>query len=778
MSWNRFPRLFLTLILTSSFLMSVTVIGQPQKEPAPLESPPSAAVALQSRLEAARAAQSSGDPPGVADANRRLAALALRQMANLRVLQAAWPQAVELYQRSIDLEDIPDTHVDLAIAYMRALRADDTLSETAKAILTDPGNARAWHVQGKAWMMKNDDLKAVESLTQSITLQGDLDAAYSLGICLLHTKQKEKAAALFQEMLTVGGDRAVLHVLFGRAYRDTEMLDDAEREFKRAIELDPKTAHAHYFLGLAYLIRAEWGRSPEARKEFQSEIEFNPRDFFSNYFLGVMDSGEKEYARSDKYLRIASEVNPNWPEAWLYLGLNAFERGEFSVAEEHLRKAIALTGKQEDRNNYQIRRAYYALARILARAGKKEESAATLRTYSSMEEKARASGRAKLDSIQAGMGSERVMDIEVEHSADANLVRAGSVLDSTAQLTPELLARVNMSDEEMQQAKLQEAQLRSILGSALNDLATAEARQQRYEIALAHFHEAARWQPETPGLARNTGIAAAKLEKYPEAAQTLRDVVASNPDDDLARSLLGVALYSTEAYADAVATLQPMETQLRADSALSYIYGAALLKANQTVRGIEVLKGIDANSPNSADAHFLAGQANEQDGDVPNALLEYKQALALNPAMREVHFRAGLLLLKKGRREEAADELRAEIALNPASTAAKYHLALALIESEKKEEALKLLLEVQRDEPNRADTYYQLGKLQLDQGDVKGAITNLETGERLDPDQYYFHYQLSLAYRRDGRASEAAREMKTYQTIKARARGRSEPTSQ
>ena len=44
---------------------------------------------------------------------------------------------------------------------------------------------------------------------------------------------------------------------------------------------------------------------------------------------------------SDKYLKIAAEINPNWPEPWLYMGLNAYAQGDMKRAEEALRKAVS-----------------------------------------------------------------------------------------------------------------------------------------------------------------------------------------------------------------------------------------------------------------------------------------------------------------------------------------------------------------------------------------------------------------------------------------------------
>jgi len=60
----------------------------------------------------------------------------------------------------------------------------------------------------------------------------------------------------------------------------------------------------------------------------------------------------------------------------------------------------------------------------------------------------------------------------------------------------------------------------------------------------------------------------------------------------------------------------------------------------------------------------------------------------------------------------------------------------------------------------------------LEQGNAQEAVANLEAGKRLNPDSDYIHYQLALAYRRQSRAEDAEREMKIYQALKDRHRGR------
>src|SRR5438067_3303351 len=417
-------------------------------------------------------------------------------------------------------------------------------------------------------MMKKDYRRAVDSLARSISIQPDLDAAYALGISFLQLREKEKAATVFAQMLDVAGDHAGLHVLFGRAYRDADLMDDAVREFKRAIAMDARSSHAHYFLGLAYLIRNEWVPTPEARQEFLDEIQVNPQDFSGNYFMGVITAGEKNYSASDSYLHIAAKARPDWPDPWLYLGLNAYGRGENENAEQLLNKAVELTGSDEPRNNYQIRRAYYVLGRLLSAKGKKSEAALAMQRSREMEAKTLAESHQKI----AAMGGSSAIPTQSVENTEGDSVDAGvrSINDPAAPLDPALVERANMSDAEKEQAKIRKQELRSVLASALNDLGTSEARRQQYELALAHFHEAERWDPNFPGLMRNTGIAAVRLAKYPEAARALHHAITETPEDNMARSMLGLSLFMTEQYAEAVQIFAPIADFIKNDPGMAY----------------------------------------------------------------------------------------------------------------------------------------------------------------------------------------------------------------
>ena len=194
--------------------------AKPSAKAAPKEAPASPVeTELAKRIETARTARNSGDPAAVALANDRLIAFALREMGQLRLLEAAYPQAIELYRRSLDFEELPDTRVDLAIAELQANRLDDAISDSEKALETS-SDVRAYVVNGRAWSRKAEYGKAADALSHAVQIKPDVETLYALGICLLDSKDaasKQRAAAVFEQMIQLAGDSGSLHVLFGRA---------------------------------------------------------------------------------------------------------------------------------------------------------------------------------------------------------------------------------------------------------------------------------------------------------------------------------------------------------------------------------------------------------------------------------------------------------------------------------------------------------------------------------------------------------------------------------
>jgi tetratricopeptide (TPR) repeat protein len=728
---------------------------------------------LASRIAEANAARESGDPAQIGLTNKNLISLALREMAQLRLLEAAYPQAAELYRKSLDFSDVPDTHVDLAIALLDENRLQEAIAECEIALAVDPNNERAYSARGLAQLRKQDYSNAADSLSKAQALNPNIETAYSLAIALLSTKDpgnKDRAALVFRKMIGMAGDTGSLHVLFGRAYRDAEYMPDAVDEFQRAIALDPRTPHAHYFLGLARLTQNEWKPTPEATAEIKKELEYYPHDFLANYMVGFLASSERQYDVSDKYLKIAAEINPSWPEPWLYMGLNAYAQGDMKRAEETLRKAIELTGQDESRSNYQIRRAYVDLGRILTNSGRKEEAEKYLAKARELQNKTMEQTQQGVSAmaVAAGAGSAAAIVPLNKESENEAAPLLGDTADPIARVDPSVLARANLSDKQRAAAARQETNLRAVLGLAYNDLATSEALRNAYLTALQHYQEAEKWDPAIPGLSKNLGLCAFRANNYPEAIRALSRALAENPDQPALRAMLGMAYFGTDKYPEAASTFAPLGTRGMEDPAVGYAWAASLARAGDLKRASDVLTHFESGE-RSNETLLLVGQLWIEIGDYARAIAALQRSLQ-SGQMPKAHFYAGVANLRWEHWPEAEKEFRAELAMNPKDTEAKYNLGFVCLQTGKPDEAMVLFEQVVSDHPEHANAQYQLGKLLLDEGKIKEGTAHLESAARLSPQTDYVHYQLQAAYRKDSRTADADRELEIYKALKSKSR--------
>jgi tetratricopeptide (TPR) repeat protein len=734
---------------------------------------------LQKRLTAAAAARDSGDPGAVAHANILVLAAAFHKLGNVRTVEGAFPDARELYSRSLAWEDSPETHVGLAICALYANRPDDSLVEASKALLLDPNSARAFNIQGKAWMKKRDFPKAVESLQKSVQLHPEFESAYALGVALLSTSdadRKQKAAEVFDNIVASLGDNGSLHVMFGHAYRDAEMQDEAIRELRKAVALDTRTPHAHYFLGLAQLWKNEWVETPEIRQEFVIELKNFPQDFLANYFLGYLDSNARRYDEATVHLEAAAKIDPSWPEPWLFLGLNAYAQGDKVHAESYLRKCIELTGEENSRGNYQVRRAYVTLGRILTASGREKEAAPFLDRAREFQKLSLAEAQQQIASkaSEDGSVSPAAVVALLERQEDRPVPEAAEPVDPAAPLGAAALARAQLSDETKKAAVAEEARLRVIIANSFSDLATSEAIRHDYPAALGHFEDAEHWDATIPGLQRNLGVAAFRAQNYPQCIRALAEVVSRNPSDGPGRAMLGSAYFAVDAYREAARTIAPLGERAMHDPTLGYPWAASLVRGGDITQATTVLEIYQQNDL-APDALVLVGQLWTDMGDYSRAVEVFHRALTGDPTLAKAHYFAGLAQLRWEHTPEAQDEFTAALKLAPGDPDATLGLGYVYVQQSKQAEAIDLFRSVTTTHPENGNAQYQLGKLLLDSGKVPEAVTHLEAAARELPQTDYVHYQLQAAYRKESRISEADQEMKIYRELKAKNRASTVP---
>ncbi len=115
----------------------------------------------------------------------------------------------------------------------------------------------------------------------------------------------------------------------------------AEKEYERAIELNPNYATAHYHY--SYLL-AEMGRFDEAIHEATEALSRDPMSALLNAGLAFVLLLARKYDRCITQALTAIEVDPNMTLCYLVLGTAHEQKGQHAAAIETYEKGIALGG--------------------------------------------------------------------------------------------------------------------------------------------------------------------------------------------------------------------------------------------------------------------------------------------------------------------------------------------------------------------------------------------------------------------------------------------------
>jgi tetratricopeptide (TPR) repeat protein len=723
---------------------------------------------LQRRYDALIEARNSGDPDAVATASRRVLGIALRQAGNLRILVNKTDEAAELYRGSLKWEEIPDTHLDLAIAELRNGQIDDALAEIETVIAVSLDNARAWQIKGNALGLKRDPKGASEALAHSLSIKKDVNVEFALGSAYLRAGDKAKAQQVFQSMLASYGDRAIWHVVFAGAYREAQMMPDAIAEFRKGIALDPTVDNAHFYLGLTLLEQNMWARTDESMAEFREAIRQHPRDFAANFYLGVGESQLQQFEESDKHLLAAAAAQSNGADVWVYLGLNAYQQRRNEDARNYFLKAFGLATEAQPLSNDLLKRSYIALGRIYFSEGNKPEAERWIAKAKIAQGRSLENSKESISEITGGMaGAQTMPRLNVPGESVPTTVSAN--VDATAPISASMLANTSLNASDQKQADALDQNLRILISTAYNDLGTADARRGLYLQALERFHEAERWDNKTPGLMRNIGLASLKTNDPAEAARALKAAVEIDPADQLARARLAMALFNSGSFADASAQFQALGEDSYSDPGLAYAWAYSLVRIKNAKVATEVLGRLSSMSI-APDMQVSIGDLYAQNNDYEHAIASYRKALEQSPAMQGPHFKIGASLLRLSKPDAAIPELKAELQISPDNSEASYNLAYALLEASQKDEGLALLRQVVAANPDYPEAQYLLGKTLVTEQKFEEAVPHLEAAVRLTPASAFAHYQLQAAYRRVGRTADAEREAAIYRDLKSRKR--------
>jgi len=263
----------------------------------------------------------------------------------------------ESYER--DLRDVLDLQSEMARAIANEIKIKLTPREQARLARSRPVDPEAHelYLRGRYYQEKRtqEGLKrAMGYFEQAI----EKDPNYALGYAALAASYiqledfsvlppKEalpKARAAATKALEVDDNLAEAHAALALVLIHTYMPEGweiAEKESRRAVELNPSYASAHHWYALCLLAE---GRADEAVAEIKRALELDPLSLIINTNMGSILTLARRYDQAIEQQKKTLELNPSFPSAYWPLGVAYEQKGMFKEAITEFQKAIVLEG--------------------------------------------------------------------------------------------------------------------------------------------------------------------------------------------------------------------------------------------------------------------------------------------------------------------------------------------------------------------------------------------------------------------------------------------------
>jgi Tfp pilus assembly protein PilF len=257
------------------------------------------------------------------------------------------------------LSDLLAVQQDITGAISAKLRerlSGEAKKQVAKGGTTDP-EAYQLYLKGRFYWEKRtqDSLeKAKDYFNQAIEKDPNYALAY-LGLADYYFVLSDyapvsaidvapKARAAAQKALAIDDTLAEAHAVLAGADQTLWEWDAAEREFRHALELDPKNGSAHQWYGL---FLSSLGRHEEAHAQFKRALEADPLNLTFNNNLATSYVTARQYDQALDQFKKTIDMDPNYASAHDNLAQAYFDMGKYDLWLAEWKKAAALNNDHE-----------------------------------------------------------------------------------------------------------------------------------------------------------------------------------------------------------------------------------------------------------------------------------------------------------------------------------------------------------------------------------------------------------------------------------------------
>jgi tetratricopeptide (TPR) repeat protein len=266
--------------------------------------------------------------------------------------------AIEYYEKEIKYNPSNlDAYYNLAKDYLKKKNYSKVISTTQKMLEVSPGDIRAYDTLGWAYYDQGSIDDALQAWQKTVNLSPqDIEAGkYNIDGIILDSKGLHNSA--MRELLKgikQNSGNARLHNNLGLAYmhkissqtfgkKNDKWLNEAIKEFKQSLQINPKYTNAYLSLGDAYF---KLGRNLDGLKQYETYVKLRPNDVTGLNILGTAYKEVGRYEDAKNIFNKAIDISPKDSTAYANLGTVYYYQGLQDAAVAQWQKSLELNPYQ------------------------------------------------------------------------------------------------------------------------------------------------------------------------------------------------------------------------------------------------------------------------------------------------------------------------------------------------------------------------------------------------------------------------------------------------
>jgi tetratricopeptide (TPR) repeat protein len=534
----------------------------------------------------------------------------------------------------IGLGDTSRLHIYFGHAYLMSGQYDRAVTEFKRALQKDPKAKEAHYFLGLSYLSRDEgngfEENAAEDRAEIQINPGDFRPHHDLGNIAMHLHHVDEAERELKRASEIEPGNPDPLITLGELYVSQRRLPEAEAAMTRAISLTKDVTRNGYQVNRAYYVlgrvQVETGRREEGSQNLKRAVELREKTQLPTD-RDTTSAAARQRLASEQPIRGEDEVSSIPPDQQRQLDAY-FERLKPAIADSYNNLGVAAASHKD----------FAGAINYFRRAGQ---------WYPELETLDRNLGMA---AFYSGAYPDAVQPLwhALQRSPDDERVRAALGLSyfsiGNYEGTVETL-------QPIEQTVIVDPGAGSAYGVAL-------IKTGKYEQGIARLKALEQANPDAAGVHAAVGEAYADQGVYASAVDEYKKALELDSGQQRVHFLLGVALLRNGKPADAVPELRTALKASPADATVKYHLGTALVQSEQREEALLLFQQVIAQNPKYADAYYQLGKLQLEGGDAKQAISNLESAVGLSPSSDYIHYQLSLAYGRDLRTDDAQREMQ------------------------------------------------------------------------------------------------------------------------